>query len=480
MPINSFLYPAPSTPNFGYDVANSLRFNDGSSEQLFIVTSAGSEYKATFSAWVKKTTLGVESFLLYAYYNSSNKHVLNFYQDQIYINLIVGASTAATVVTNRVFRDPSAWLHIVVAWDTTQSTASDRIKVYVNGVQETSFGTANYPDQNTNIQFNRNTNGNYVGGQAGSNTFDGYMSEVVYIDGSALDPTSFGEFDSDSPTIWKPKDVSGLTFGTNGFYLEFKQSGTSQNSSGLGADTSGNDNHLAVTNLTATDQSTDTCTNNGCTLNPLDAYYESSTFSEGNLKIVTESSGYSYNTSTIGLTTGKWYCEVYIEATPHSGTKDSMIGVAGRMSEADLGYLGLYSDTYGIYGGNGNIYNGGSGSSYGVSHTTGDIIGIYLDLDNNKLYFAKNGTLMNSGTGKDITAVSNTTAGAYFMVAADFYNGASGTYRLNFGSPIYSLSSANADANGQGSFEYNPSSGTFDGASKDFLAINTKNLAEFG
>jgi hypothetical protein len=113
-------------------------------------------------------------------------------------------------------------------------------------------------------------------------------------------------------------------------------------------------------------------------------------------------------------------------------------------------------------------------------HTTGDIIGIYLDLDNNKLYFAKNGTLMNSGTGKDITAVSNTTAGAYFMVAADFYNGASGTYRVNFGNPIYSLSSANADANGFGSFEYDPSSGTFDGSSKDFLAINTKNLAEFG
>ena len=159
-----------------------------------------------------------------------------------------------------------------------------------------------------------------------------------------------------------------------------------------------------------------------------------------------------------------------------------MFGVAGRMSEASLGYLGLYADTYGIYGGNGNIYNDGS-ASYGVSHTTGDIIGIYLDLDNNKLYFAKNGTIMNSGTGKDITAVTNTKAGAYFMVASDFYNGLGGTFRLNFGNPIYALTSANTDVNGYGSFEYDPSDGggsSFDSTAKDFLAICTKNLSEFG
>ena len=346
-----------SIKDTGYDVANSLRFNDGSSDQLFIVTSAGSEYKATFSAWVKKTTIGVESFLLYAYYNSSNKHVLNFYQDQIYINLIVGASTAATVVTNRVFRDPSAWYHIVVAWDTTQSTASDRIKVYVNGVQETSFSTANYPNQNTNIQFNRNTNGNYVGGQAGSNTFDGYMSEVVYIDGSALDPTSFGEFDSDSPTIWKPKDVSGLTFGTNGFYLEFKQSGTSQNSSGLGADTSGNDNHLAVSNLTATDQSTDTCTNNFATLNPL-AGNTAITFSEGNLKAVfAAQSSRDICQSGFGVSNGKWYWEV-----KGNNSYGRAGGITAKGHDTESNNVGGSSFSYGYYGDNGTIYNNNSNS----------------------------------------------------------------------------------------------------------------------
>ena len=479
MPINSFLYPAPSTPTFPYQVANSLRFNDGSSEQLSIVTSAGSDYKATFSAWVKKTTIGVESFLLYAYYNSNNKHVLNFYQDQIYINLIVGASTAATVVTNRVFRDPSAWMHIVVAWDTTQSTASDRIKVYVNGVQETSFGTANYPDQNTNIQFNRNTNGNYVGGQAGSNTFDGYMSEVVYIDGSALDPTSFGEFDSDTPTIWKPKDVSGLTFGTNGFYLEFKQSGTSQNSSGLGADTSGNDNHLAVSNLTATDQSTDTCTNNFATMNPLDNYYASNTYSEGNIKFVTKASGgFAYGTSTIGLSSGKWYAEFDCIATTDSGAYHQ-VGIVEKPSASTTtsatANIGSSAYSWSYYAADGKSRNNANYSTYGDSWTTGDIIGVYLNLDDNELRFSKNGAIQNSGTAISITAPASNGTGHYFITAGGMSTNASVTFEANFGNPFQSQSSSVSDANGYGAFEYSP---TLSGV--NYYSINTKNLAEFG
>ena len=465
-----------SIKDTGYDVANSLRFDDGSSDSLQRTPgSSGNRRTWTFSTWFKRGNIGSSQWILDAYGGSGDEfHIYISSGNAIGIYTIGGGfGSNLSISTNNLVRDVSAWYNLVVRCDTTQSTASDRLRIYLNGV-EASYGTYNNFTLNGEGQVNEASTVHYLGRRNAGDSFDGYFAETVLVDGLSLDPTSFGEFDSDSPTIWKPIDVSGLTFGTNGFYLDF------ENASSLGADVSGNSNNFTVNNLTSVDQSSDSCTNNFATLNPLDAYYEASTFSEGNLKIVTESSGYSYNTSTIGLTTGKWYCEVYIEATPHSGTKDSMIGVAGRMSEADLGYLGLYSDTYGIYGGNGNIYNGGSGSSYGVSHTTGDIIGIYLDLDNNKLYFAKNGTLMNSGTGKDITAVSNTTAGAYFMVAADFYNGSSGTYRVNFGNPIYSLSSANADANGFGSFEYDPSSGTFDGSSKDFLAINTKNLAEFG
>jgi hypothetical protein len=474
-----------SIKDTGYDVANSLRFNSGSSDDLvYTPSSTGNRRTFTWSFWVKRSKLGANQMTLFKKEGSGSDTNGNGNPDYLGLAYFLSDDTLqvarnqegdfVNVKTTRVFRDVSAWYHIIVSIDTTQGTGSNRVRCWVNGTEESLTFTVT-PTQNRQFDFNQSGEAHHLGSYGGGSYLDGYLTECVFLDGTAVTgATDFGEFDEDSPTIWKPKDVSGLTFGTNGFYLDF------ENASSLGADVSGNSNNFTVNNLTSVDQSTDTCTNNFATLNPLDAYYESSTFSEGNLKIVTESSGYSYNTSTIGLTTGKWYCEVYIEATPHSGTKDSMIGVAGRMSEADLGYLGLYSDTYGIYGGNGNIYNGGSGSSYGVSHTTGDIIGIYLDLDNNKLYFAKNGTLMNSGTGKDITAASNTTAGAYFMVAADFYNGASGTYRLNFGSPIYSLSSANADANGQGSFEYNPSSGTFDGSSKDFYAINSKNLSEFG
>jgi len=470
MPINGFLYPGASGPPSAYEVANSLRFNDGSSEQLSIVTSAGSDYKATFSAWVKKTTVGVESFLLYGYYNSNNKHVLNFYQDQIYINLIVGASTAATVVTNRVFRDPSAWYHIVVAWDTTQGTASDRIKVYVNGVQETSFGTANYPNQNTNIQFNRNTNGNYVGGQAGSNTFDGYMSEVVYIDGSALDPTSFGEFDSDSPNIWKPIDVSGLTFGTNGFYLEFKQSGTSQNSSGLGADTSGNDNHLAVHNLTATDQTTDTCTNNFATLNPLAVPGASNTFSEGNLEITNSADANRASFSTIGVSSGKWYYECKVL----SGEMKQFIGIS-KPQESTI-RPGDTAGSYGYSAENGKKYNNDSNASYGSSASSGDIIMVAFDADNGTIWVGKNGTWFNSATQSEIengtttnSMYSSITIDDFFMMAVSVEDS---NVQMNFGSPMYSISSGNSDGNGYGNFEYSVPSG--------YYSINTKNLAEFG
>jgi len=473
MPINGFLYPAPSTPTFPYQVANSLRFNDGSSEQLSIVTSAGSDYKATFSAWVKKTTIGVESFLLYAYYNSNNKHVLNFYQDQIYINLIVGASTAATVITNRLFRDPSAWMHIVVAWDTTQSTASDRIKVYVNGVQETSFGTANYPDQNTNIQFNRNTNGNYVGGQAGSNTFDGYMSEVVYIDGSALDPTSFGEFDSDSPTIWKPKDVSGLTFGTNGFYLEFKQSGTSQNSSGLGADTSGNDNHLAVSNLTAVDQSTDTCTNNFATLNPLT--FSEGTLSEGNLEIDHNGSAGKFCASTFEVSQGKWYFEAKL--LNYSSSSRPAIGLAQSHNSFKGG---IYANTnYALFLPESGAYESNSANSVSgisISPASNDIFMFAIDLDNLKFYAGKNGSWFSSqdpsaGSNGYTIAVSDSYAIATAANDTSSNSGRNNDWQFNFGSPMYSITSSNQDPNGYGSFEY---------STEGFYTLNSKNLAEFG
>jgi hypothetical protein len=487
----SLLIPGTnSIKETGYDVSNSLRFDDGSTNQLYRTTTAGSDYKATFSAWVKRTNPGAESFLLYGYYGSNDKHVLNFYQDQLYNNLIVGASTASTLVTNRLFRDVSAWYHIVVAWDTTQSTASDRIKMYVNGVQETSFSTSNYPNQNTQIQFNRNTNGTYVGGQAGSNNFDGYMSEVVFIDGSALDPTSFGEFDSVTSNVWVPKDISaaGLTFGTNGFYCEFKQSGTSQNSSGLGADTSGNDNHLAAQNLTSLAQSTDTCTNNGCILNSL-ASDTTPIFTNGNLTI----NGNGNNSSNEGcpatfvLSRGKWYWEMKNESSNHAnyiipGFMDaefyanlvSASGLPGNYYDANNGFTNNVQG-----GGDNNNYSIHRAGSSNATSTGGllqnQVLSFALDLDNRKCWFAREGTYYNSG---DPAAGSNETWGtsdivagkSYTPVVFHYYTGSQGSF--NFGSPAFSISSGNSDANGYGNFEYAVPSG--------FYAINSKNLAEFG
>jgi hypothetical protein len=469
----SIIIPANSAVGGGFDVANSARFNKGSSDSLTRTQSASptSATKGTLSFWIKRSLLDVSQYYMSTFQDSNNR-VQSWFQADNTFKIIqkVSASTTIEIITNRVFRDISAWYHVVLAFDTDQGTSSNRVKIYINGVQETSFSTATYPAQGQDSFLTKGTSAS-LGAYNGSGDYtSAYFSEIVLIDGQQLTPTSFGEFDSDSGS-WKAIDVSGLTFGTNGYYLDF------EDSSALGNDAAGSNNFTA-NNLSAVDQTTDTCTNNFCNVNSLDNFYEDSTFSDGNCKIVTEASLYSYNTSTIGLTQGKWYCEVFIETSPHPSTKDSMIGIAGRMSEGNDNFLGQSSDTYGIYGGSGQIFNNGSPTSYGVSQTTNDIVGIYMDLDNNKLYFAKNGSLMNSGTGFNLLASNLTTAGAYFMVAADYGGGYQGTYRLNFGNPIYALSSANTDVNGYGSFEYDPSSGTFDGASKDFLAICTKNLSE--
>ena len=469
----SIIIPANSAASGGYEVDNSARFQTASLKR-----SAGSKTnatKATISMWFKRSEL-VDCVLMQSYTDDSNRAYIKLLGDTFYFFDRSGGTTENYWVSTFVLRDVSAFYHLHINIDTGNGTVANRFIVHLNGVNQPVANFTNNATYGSGVTSNwqqaSGTNQFTIGANESVNDqyFGGYMSEVVYLDGQVVAYDSFGEFDEDSG-IWKPIDVSGLTFGTNGFYLDFEDSANLGNDANGGTD-------LTEYNFTATDQSTDTCTNNFATINILDSFYEASTFSEGNLKIITESSLYSYNTSTIGLTQGKWYCEVFIETSPHPSTKDSMIGIAGRMSEGNDNFLGQSSDTYGIYGGSGQIFNNGSPTSYGVSQTTNDIVGIYMDLDNNKLYFAKNGSLMNSGTGFNLLASNLTTAGAYFMVAADYGNGYQGTYRLNFGNPIYALSSANTDVNGYGSFEYDPSSGTFDGASKDFLAICTKNLSE--
>ena len=482
MPINSFLYPgAKFVPP--YQVANSLRFEDGDSAYLErnFSTTQDSRRKFTFSAWVKRGNLTTSTNIWGSSEGSGEGYNSLKFENHKLQYLSGNTSNSGTQVnleTNRLFRDVSAWYHIVLAVDTSQGTDSNRIKFYVNGSQETSFNTSTYPSQDTDL-LTSTTPQQTIGMRdlRGTNAqfWDGYMCEVVFIDNQQLTPTSFGEFDEDSPNIWKPKSVSGLTFGTGGYYLEFKQSGTSQNSSGLGADTSGNDQHFAVSNLTAVDQSTDTCTNNFATLNGLHKIDDWS-LAQGNLEFTNNSTGHRMTNSNIAVFQGKWYSEVKIVAV--SGT--IVVGVIDPdkfiyntfLHNADRGYAYKHSD------GQIRFNDGILISSYGASYTTGDIIGIAMDLDNHKLYFSKNGTFQNSG---DPTSGSTGTGSAADLATGVFYTFATSTQdagtnpviEFNFGgTQTFTISSGNSDGNGYGNFEYSVPSG--------YYALNSKNLAEFG
>ena len=476
MPINSFLYPgAKVTP--AYEVANSCRFNDGDSAYMHKTPgSSGNQRKFTFSTWFKlgNSTEWLTLFATGA--DASNRFVILRHNEssnnsQIKIDAKTSDSQTIELRTDASFRDPTAWMHLVVAVDTEQSTSTNRVKVYINGTQITSFNQTTYPAEDHDTEVNKAAEHRVGRYNAGDNYFDGYLAETVFIDGTQYAASDFGEFDEDSPTIWKPKDVSGLTFGTNGFYLDFEDSANLGNDANGGTD-------LTEVNLAATDQMTDTPTLNYAVMNPLDNYYAGSTFSEGNLKIVTVASGSAYMVGTIGVSSGKWYWEVKAVSFT-TGADYCAIGVSSTQITG-TSQLGANSNDYG-FGNTGTQNSGGSSSSYGSSYANNDIIGVYLDLDNNKLYFSINGTLQNSGTGISITAAASTSLGAYFPAISDWSSSGSNlvTAEFNFGGGCpFSISSGNTDGE-YGNFEYSTTI-TGDGSSKTFKALNSANLAEYG
>ena len=443
-----------------YDVANSLRFNDGSSDNLVRTNaSATNNTKYTLSAWVKRTTLGTNQSLLYNWYDgSSHAYIFFATDDKLALYDQLGGTDNINMKTTAVFRDVSAWYNIIVKVDTTESTQADRVRVFINGVEDSIGTRSSQPGSSASLGMKTNSLTNYMAISSfvnNSSTYlDVYIAEAVYIDGQALDPTSFGEFDEDSPTIWKPIDVSGLTFGTNGFYLDF------EDSSALGNDAAGS-NNFTVNNLTAIDQSTDTCTNNFATLNSLGSVQQG-TLSEGNLK-VTSSSAYKIAPSTIAVSSGKWYVEHKITGS----SPDVMVGIISvddyEANPGNINYAGDHANSVGYYK-DGRRWIANGATSYGATYTTDDIIGIALDLDSGTktITFYKNGASQGS-----INLPSNDDLDYYFLPSP--YNG---TIEINFGSPSYSISSGNSDANGYGNFEYGVPSG--------FYSLNTKNLSEFG
>ena len=479
-----------NTLSSGYEVANSCMFNDGDSACMHKTpSSSGNRRTFTFSTWVKKTndlTSNVYNDLYSAYDDSNNiSRILFWDSNALTLSNKVSGSFPTFIRTNRLFKDPTAWYHLVIAVDTTDGTEANRVKIYVNGIQETSLESSNYPSQNEDFFFNH-TNEHNVGQQGDDDSalyFDGYLAETVMIDGLQLAPTSFGEFDEDTPKTWKPIDVSGLTFGTNGFYLDY------EDSSNLGNDKSGGTDFTEVY-LAATDQSTDTCTNNFAVCNSSDSFSTGGTFSDGNMITQSTTSNRGIFTATMGVSTGKWYWEIKTSASggTHASDEWNYIGIANNIGASNTDNILATSGTdsnavyeYAIHGHDGDFYNNGDQGTYAASFTTGDIIGVFLDLDNNKIYWSKNGSWAD-GSGnsdeadpngfKSVTDPASTPGGFYFPAWGDGGSNMNKTWQLNFGgTPSFSISSANADPNGYGSFEY-PTEGGY--------ALCTKNLAEFG
>jgi len=437
-----------------YQIDNSLRFDDDSSSRLVRTPSSTTNRRTwTWSGWIKSTTQSGTKYFWEAQ-SGTNFNRLGFSNSEI----VIGAGTSGVAWTWNLYtsakhRDPSAWYHVVVAFDTTQSTASNRIKIYVNGNQITDFRVETYPGQNTDWGWNT-TGQHNIGARNDSQYglggyFDGYMAEINFVDGQALSSTDFGEFDDSG--IWKPIEYTG-SYGTNGFYLDFEGSGGAYEQ-----DKSGNGNNfVAVGVLQAVDVTTDTPTNNFCTASNL-LLYDTAQFAEGNLKITQSSTNADGIRGTIGVRTGKWYWEIY------NGGGNSSPGVATE-SATTKNYIG--QDSYGwSYFRDGNKYTNDSASSYGSSFTSGDIIGVALDMDNNQITFYKN----NVSQGVAFTGLPD----EHMFPGISTSNVVSVTNIANFGQDSSFAGSKtaqnNTDDNGYGDFYYTPPSG--------FLALCTQNLA---
>tara|TARA_R100001163_G_scaffold3183_2_gene4808 strand:- start:1116 stop:2570 length:1455 start_codon:yes stop_codon:yes gene_type:complete len=483
----SLLIPGTnSIKDTGYDVANSLRFNDDDSDSLTKTFSGdGTSHDiGTVSVWLKRGELAAEQGIFTA--GSSNRNFIRIESGgQLTFRSV---ADSFHLQTTQVFNDSSAWSHIVIAFDTTQGTASNRVKFYHNGSQITSFGTETYPSQNQDIKLGA-AELNAIGKDSEQTNpyYDGYMAEFVYIDGQQLAPTSFGEFDEDSPTIWKPKAVSGLTFGTNGFHLDF------EDSSALGNDVSGNNNDFTVNNLTSIDQTTDTCTNNFAVMGNAYPLGPNLVLKDGNLTV---SSSGSTDTGlykqSIMPTSGKWYFEIKLISASSSGDNTRM-GVANFESVTGIDtimgdYTGFELSTASadklFFTDNGSTTEN---ATFYTALSDNDIVRFALDIDNSKLYVGVNANWWNyssSETGGDPTSGSgyvtddaswdNAMFNGSPLTAYYGQNGGpqTGEVQFNFGNPPFSISSGNSDAEGFGNFEFAVPSG--------YYSICTKNLAEYG
>jgi hypothetical protein len=422
--------------------------------------SAGNRRTYTFSAWMKRSKLGA---YLNVFGTASEGEALRF-ENTNTLTYFFNGSSSGSVRTTQVFRDTNAWYHIVVSVDTSQATASNRLKIYVNGSQITDFDTETYPSQDQENKINQSGQTFYLANghaETAGRIFDGVMAHVHFIDGTAYDASAFGETDATTGQ-WKPKSSPSVTYGTNGFFLKFANSGS------MGTDSSGNGNNFTVAAGTLT-QTQDTPSNVFATFNALDKA-TSVTLSNVNTKAVCSTANTRSVNSTLAVSKGKWYAEIEFDA----GTA-GIIGVVSTKFSAIRNYTTKAHQYSGSGGGvfylpGNQIYIDGVDTSDAASgYTTGDIIGIALNLDDDEITFYKNGTSQAVVTSKTFDD-----DGYYFVVSHGSGSGSS-TYLANFGNGYFgttAVSSANSDDAGYGLFEYAPPTG--------YYSLCTKNINIYG
>lgn len=425
----------------------------------------------TFSFWVKRCSIGATQYMFSGYNNASYYNGIIFNSgDHLRVFQMAGSTTEFNLKTTRRFREMNNWYHIVVAFDTTDATSSNRIKIYVNGVQETAFDTASYPSQNHNTYFGMTSGGDgyptYIGGNPSGSYFDGLMADVYLVGGTALTPSTFGETDSDTGE-WKPNTNPTITYGSTAgvnSHLNF------ENASNLGEDTSGNNNDFTV--ATGTLIQTQDCPSHVFPIlnqhNPQSTGY---TFDGLGSLSVTGNTGDAWRSvyATFGASSGKYYWEQKI--TNFTGLEPHYIGIVSDDQVSQSNYDSSLASRGYFYIPTGDKRNNNTQTSYGNSWTTGDIVGIALDLDNSKIFFSKNGVWQNSGDPANGTnpAFTITSGYTYIPVTSTYYN--LNRYDMNFGNGYFgttAIASEGTNASGIGKFEYDVPTG--------FTALSTKGL----
>ena len=426
--------------------------------------------KATFSMWVKRGAIssGSRQKIIGAYDGGSAGQYLEFNTDDT-IRYHSGSGGAISS-TNAKFRDGFGWYHIVVQHDTTGSGTSDQVKIYVNGELQS---MANNYGASVASQFGKNSVKAVLGAEESgysSQYYDGLISHFHFIDGTIYAPTVFGSTDSTTGE-WKINTSPSVTYGTNGCFL-FKDDNSLN-------DDSTNSNNFTLGNGTLT--KTEDCPSNVfATWNKLDWGTTYFTLTNGSTTAQSNASVFTYGVSTLGVNSGKFYWEVEYDAK-NGGNRFPQIGITSTQTTNTQYELGHYANDWCYYTNDttGKLRNNNADNNWGTYYQEGDIIGVALDLDNNKLYFSKNGTWQESGdpsagnNGISITAPSSTPLGFYFPAICYYDSTYRGTFKANFGNGYFgttAVSSAGTNASGNGIFEYDVPTG--------YTALSTKGLNE--